>query len=911
MNPTEVYKLLVNGIESLDFHGENIPCELIVIGENAFPVLLTSGKQIVIAASQYFTGRIVVISHEAFLNNPTWASFLQNVVKWLKPSPNALVGIHNSFDYLLDSLSNTGTSVQSSTQFSDSFGVYCTHAYDDEQASDLIQSLKNGKGLLIAGQCVQWSTENGGQDVLLNFPGNKVTSVAGIYFNNLDAEQNILSISTEMPICPIYFMHQKDIEADINHLLNGVTELNLEKEEPPSSLLVHGSLAFSLVMDEFMRTKLAAAYYGRGRVVVATNDHHINDPEMKQFILNAVSWLDDGRQGNIAIDVHLKNLHDILSEENVACELSNFNASASVYCCTTYTDKDADKIHKFVAEGKGLLIAGKAWVWAFQNKDKNVLVEFPGNKILNRFGITILGTAAASKMYKALNSEKFSKHYSLRKALFELHHAFHFNKGVDIASSWYETFVRDCQFLKDIPLSASQVFSPIQRWLVQLFQSYGFRPVSREHKVRKNSKEFFLLKLLAVVQHLVSDLETWIKQVMADYLELPIEPPVTLTVNATNTESTAWRSTCLYIAQARTVTITFPSAAINMGLEVQIGCQTDNLSDKDVLERPLDAVKIYQVNKPVVSACNVWGGLLYIRVPGGRNLGKLTLRVEGASLAPFFRHGKTDTALWLSTLRFLPAPWAELASENIILTVPSTCIRNLEDPEALMSLWAEIMVSLSELAIKPIPYSRPERIVLDVQIIAGSLHSGYPIMAYDNFCSAMLNRTNLLKFGIWGAIHELGHNVDNGGWTLSGHTEEATCNLWTVYVHEKALGIPRDVAHMTLKSENRSRIIRQYLDSGPNLRNWHGGICLETYLQLQEGFGWEPFLQLFAEYRRLGHINQDNKYRMNLWNEMFSKAVGKNLTAFFKMWGWPIDDSRSLAEFPDWEENPMKKYVTQ
>nr|XP_033802024.1 TRPM8 channel-associated factor homolog [Geotrypetes seraphini] len=177
---------------------------------------------------------------------------------------------------------------------------------------------------------------------------------------------------------------------DINRLLDRVTKLQLDRLDPPSHLLVHGALAFSLTVDDHQQIYVAAAFYGRRRVVVASHQDHINSPEQKQFILNAISWLDNGRQGNVAVEHELKNLHDILAEENVACELSSFKASASVYCCTLHSSKDADEVHKFVAEGKGVLIVGKARFWAQNNKDKNVLSEFPSNKILNRFGFSFL-----------------------------------------------------------------------------------------------------------------------------------------------------------------------------------------------------------------------------------------------------------------------------------------------------------------------------------------------------------------------------------------------------------------------------------------------------------------------------------------------------------------------------------------
>lgn len=53
------------------------------------------------------------------------------------------------------------------------------------------------------------------------------------------------------------------------------------------------------------------------------------------------------------------------------------------------------------------------------------------------------------------------------------------------------------------------------------------------------------------------------------------------------------------------------------------------------------------------------------------------------------------------------------------------------------------------------------------------------------------NPTKITTGGMWGPIHELGHNQQRSCWEFPSHTTEATCNLWSVYVHEELLGIKR------------------------------------------------------------------------------------------------------------------------
>jgi hypothetical protein len=42
---------------------------------------------------------------------------------------------------------------------------------------------------------------------------------------------------------------------------------------------------------------------------------------------------------------------------------------------------------------------------------------------------------------------------------------------------------------------------------------------------------------------------------------------------------------------------------------------------------------------------------------------------------------------------------------------------------------------------------------------------------------------NIMKYGTWGTIHEIGHNHQWNSWTLDG-TEETGCNWFSIYVNQ-------------------------------------------------------------------------------------------------------------------------------
>lgn len=79
----------------------------------------------------------------------------------------------------------------------------------------------------------------------------------------------------------------------------------------------------------------------------------------------------------------------------------------------------------------------------------------------------------------------------------------------------------------------------------------------------------------------------------------------------------------------------------------------------------------------------------------------------------------------------------------------------------------------------------------DDLLCSGWMHAGYPIMCHKSSANELVKVDHMRSHGLWGPIHELGHNQQRGCWEFPPNTTECTCNLWSVYVHEEVLGINR------------------------------------------------------------------------------------------------------------------------
>uniref|UniRef100_A0A3Q2W7T5 TRPM8 channel-associated factor homolog n=1 Tax=Haplochromis burtoni TaxID=8153 RepID=A0A3Q2W7T5_HAPBU len=846
----EAYASLMRGLKELDLQISYVPSDLVLIGDHAFPLAMNSRGQVLMAASLYGSGRIVVLGHEGYLT--AFPALVENALTWLRGdgSDNLSVRVHRKVSAVANSLQKSSFQVEVVGAFSDNLGVgvYVTDPYSvGSDPKELVAFLKAGGGVLIAGQAWHWAADHPKENALHQFDGNKVAGVAGIYFTERYGEAENLPVYPQIP----------DFKDDLGFLLQGVSEFNLPSEYLCSEVLVHSPLALPIGTTEDGRPFLAGAYYGRGRVIVVTHEGLkcvLIGLSMAPFWRNAIHWLDEGRRGvvGVMVDPALK----VLSESGLKCEKTNFRKDLSVFVCKAYITEHLEEIQNFVAEGGGLLIGGHAWYWAQTHAGQNVLTDFSGNKILNQMGLSLLGAKIRAGTYKAaVPSWPIKDTYHFRHLLHRF--AAHVTTGVELSKheeGCLKKLGNDCDAYLRTKARGCFYYTQVLAALTDMLKRSGLPQVSREKTFE---------------QHRV--------------------------VN----KAVCKGDWCCYLTLNP---IDFP-----FYLQIQIGCQTDDLHRKDELKRPPRVHERFPVTSEMMHVSNLWGGLIYLVAPPNTQVKGLEIIVQKAVTVPYYKSGATTAAEWL-TLRTAPGPWTELEFENIVLTVPSHVVRGLEHPEEVAALWDEIMRAIADLAAKSHKFPHKERFVTDVQISAGWMHSGYPIMAHHASAAEVVD----VKKGkeLWGPIHELGHNQQRSCWEFRPHTTECTCNLWSVYVNEEVLGINRAQAHGDLTLAKRKSRVEEYIKGGRKLSDWSVWVALETYLQLQEKFGWDAFKKVFAAYHHMRDFPDDNDTKMNLYAETFSQTVGMNLTGFFKAWGWPIKTAteRKLSQLPYWNDHPMTQY---
>ncbi|XP_029372777.1 TRPM8 channel-associated factor homolog [Echeneis naucrates] len=905
------YMTLMRGQKEMDFCGPHVPSNLVLIGNHAFPLAMNSQGQVLMAASVYGRGRIVVLSHEGHFK--MFPAMVENAVKWLRGdgSDDLPVGVHKNVTAVADSLRESSFRVDVVEGFSSkqTVGVYVTDAYSvSADPKELVAFLKAGGGMLIAGEAWSWAENHPEENALHHFGGNKVSGVAGIYFTEHPAEMERLSVSPQIPSSWMSVVIAKDFEDDLEFLLQGVPEFDICKEFVLSEVLVHGRLAFPIGTTEGGQVFLAGAYYGQGRVIVISHEGLLTQKKMAPFFRNAIEWLDEGRKGVIGFAPGLGDAFALSKESNKNCTTTHFRDDLSVFVCTAYSDKHKDEIQDFVAEGGGLLIGGHAWYWAQTHSGENPMTDFSGNKILNKMGLSLLRNIIPEGSFNApVPSRPTKDTYHFCRLLHRF--ASHVNMGEQLTRHELKCLKKlggHCSNFLRMNAHNSSSYEQVVSTLTDILKKSGMPQVCDSCPV-KSAKDHLLLHVGTEMYKVCPNPDALLPFLIKDNPMLPTVNNSRIQINVNTKGGEEWISTGLYLSPGMKTYMSMPSVLLNSGWKVQIGCHTDKLKNEELKRAPCVSER-FPITAEMMLVRNLWGGLIYLVAPPKTQVQGVQVTVQVAVPAPYYKFGVTTAADW-SVLRSAPAPWAELEFENIILTVPSDVIRTLDHPDELASRWNAIMRAIADLAAIPHKFPRKERFVCDVQISYGWMHAGYPIMAHKP-AAVNLVRMDLETDDLWGPIHELGHNQQRGCWEFPPHTTEGTCNLWSVYVHETVLGINREKAHPNITAKNRNKRMKQFAKVGKKLSSWMMWMALETYLQLQEKFGWDAFKKVFAAYHEMSKFPGDNKGKMNLYAETFSKTVGMNLCGFFKAWSWPIEAAteEKLSDLPPWADHPMVQF---
>lgn len=368
-----------------------------------------------------------------------------------------------------------------------------------------------------------------------------------------------------------------------------------------------------------------------------------------------------------------------------------------------------------------------------------------------------------------------------------------------------------------------------------------------------------------------------------------------------------WRSTGLYAAPGEAVSVRVIGG--DQPATLRIGCWLDPQDFDDRYRFPVASFATPMVDGRATLSSPI-GGPVYVELPD--DPGPIVVEFAGAVEMPRFRLGIDDPDAWRMRLRDLPAPWAELESDELVLTLPAGVVRDLDRPDLVMRHWDRVHEAMQALEPRsPRHWPRRQyRYVADKKLSWGYMYcpSNAPIVIPINEAAAMVDLEHFDSDGpngLWGHYHEMGHAHQNPMWTFAG-TGEVTVNIFTVLALHTVNGYPLDSEVMRSDPKRALDAMHAHAERGAPFHRWKSEpfLALQTYALLWHAFGFEAFERTFRSYELLpdGQQPGDDRAKRDRFVLQMSRSTGHNLWPYFRAWGVPLSDvpEREVAGLPVW-----------
>ncbi len=709
---------------------------------------------------------------------------------------------------------------------------------------------------------------------------------------------------------------------DLEALLGGVSEVSAPGT--PGALCVYGAQAFVLVGGDSAGSRepvVAAARLGSGRLAAFGHDGYLTSDSMsvadtRRLMSNLLIWLAAGKTtpkvavvGVSGLAAALRGMGFDATDTTLAAAVANDVVIPSLGAPMTQVETDG--LLAYVRGGGAVMAAITGWGWAQLNPTRSLRDDFSGNALFSPAGIVW-----ASSFLSRTSTQGFSVNRSPSDLL-------HAARALDALTTTGRTLsgAERSQVatvltaaLRALPTADTELRPRISAAL----QAPGVvkTPTPRTPVTADN-----VLGRLAVVQEF-EGIGRLLPSAVAPHPTAASFPGAVAASAPRETRSVRirtsrprWHGTGLYAPPGELITVRVPAAVAGKGFAVRIGTHTDRLWSLASWTRHPEISFNQALLTTETRVANAFGGLIYIEVPVGTTVADFAVEIASAVAAPRFVKGETTLAEWRETARQAQAPWGEIEAASMIVTTQAEALRGLDDPQAVATVWEQVLDATADLATIPRARASPERIVCDQQISAGYMHSGYPIMCGLDVRSLLVDARfiggplSLAQDQNWGFFHEVGHNHQNPDWTFAG-TTEVTVNLFSLHTFEQVCGVP--VARNPRGSAAfRQEQMRRYNFSRPSFEQWQGDpfLALVMYEQLQQGFGWAAYRSVFAEYLALpaaARPRTDDQKR-DQWLTRFSRTVQRNLGPFFQTWGIPTAEAAraALADLPWWMPEEM------
>ncbi|MCX5675200.1 MAG: M60 family metallopeptidase, partial [Planctomycetota bacterium] len=473
---------------------------------------------------------------------------------------------------------------------------------------------------------------------------------------------------------------------DAEGLLAGVTQI--AAPGVPGPLCVFGDKAVVIATGgagkETRAPVVAAGRMGAGRVVAFGHDGYFDAATLAagdtgRLMLNAIRWTAGAKTAPRVAVYRQAGLAGFLGKQGIqaaAIEGPGWQDKLKTFdvLCTRTTDLSIDAdvaaVSAFVKVGGGLIAADLGWGWIQLHPGKDLATDHPGNRLLAEAGIlwadgSLNRTAdvgfAAGQVPSALTHagralDAVQAHADGKATL----------KPDDLGqAAWVLTHAA-----RSLP-PGDTLLAPRIRRLREARAAAAVPTPEKPLKADRPLDRLVLTLELEEARRLAPEKIRAHPAAAAFPGAVPADAPrIERTVHV-DMAVPGWHSTGLYAPPGEVVTVTVPPALAARALGVRIGAHSDRLWGLNSWSRSPEVCVRLPIDGATTRAAGAFGGLIYVEVRGGSGQGgDAAVTIAGAVEAPHYVLGKTGAGEWRDKIRLRPAPWAELETGKVILTLP-------------------------------------------------------------------------------------------------------------------------------------------------------------------------------------------------------------------------------------------------
>jgi hypothetical protein len=238
-----------------------------------------------------------------------------------------------------------------------------------------------------------------------------------------------------------------------------------------------------------------------------------------------------------------------------------------------------------------------------------------------------------------------------------------------------------------------------------------------------------------------------------------------------------WISTGLWLQPGKVGTV--ECAGVSEGMKIQIGAHcSDMLERQGPWPRWPFAVTSWQLDEGATKVASETGGIVYLVVHDVQTTDEASCVFRGFAQHP--RYSLVDPDVW-ETSRSSTAPWAELETPSLTVTIPTATLRKIPD----LRVCCRRLEALAKSVVSFMNYEiiRPYRVVFDIDACLADTNAnrGYPIMLPLSLIDDIILPTDLPTTHLFHFIHCLAVVSIREG-VLDELTERAIGTLITMAV---------------------------------------------------------------------------------------------------------------------------------